>query len=728
MFLKRAEQRNKDRNRVTYQLSFPADMTTEQVVAWLRAISGTLRSAGGFSGVPTVAFEMWSTEAGIKHRIKIPWQHAPYILPQLLTHIPGMRYTPEEEWPSRDWTQAVEVGMSHPGRQLFVPSPESMAASLLTSVGNLDGPETILVQLVMAPALRSAPPIHRETPTDHINARTLFGSNQASRDEVNDRRRKLEEPNMVAVMRVAAFAETDDRAQHLLHNVRKAVSQTQTAAMQYKSRLVTRNGLQERLQHASAPLHWPMALAATELAALLGWPIGAPNVAGLPQALARHLPTPEMVPKAGRIIGRSTFPGRERKIAISHDEALKHMHVMGPTGAGKTALLANMLRQDVEQGYGAILIESKGDLFEAALHAIPAVRLKDVIVLDVNDTSMPVGFNILREGNPAIIVDELLLLFNQLFKDNPSLWTQEVLYHGLHTLLVDPANTFIDLAPLIAPNEEDENWREKMTRLASSDPQLRTFWQRLENKGRQEQDRITQPVMSRIWPLYRSKLRNILGQSESSFHMRDVIEGNKILLVNLSNIEKEAASLMGTLLMNAIWSAVKTTRGAKPNFLYLDEFQDFINLPVDARDMLAKARSFGLGMVLAHQHLGQLPHDLQLAISANARSKIVFQAAAADAKSMANEFGASVSVDDFMNLSKYEAIAKVSTSQGISPPLTLATLPPAKPSGLAGRLLYESRQTYGRPRTAVEEAMYKRRADVEPLRRRSRKSSDQSWG
>ena len=132
-----------------------------------------------------------------------------------------------------------------------------------------------------------------------------------------------------------------------------------------------------------------------------------------------------------------------------------HTHVLGPPGVGKTALLANMMRQDIKAGYGAVLIESKGDLFNAMLDYIPPERMNDVIVLDVNEARFPVGFNLLRQGDTAVVVDELNMLFNQLFRDSPSLWMQEVMYHGLHTLAADSKATFIDLAALVAPTEEE---------------------------------------------------------------------------------------------------------------------------------------------------------------------------------------------------------------------------------------------------------------------------------
>lgn len=716
---KALDQEYRDRNRKSYRLVFPADMSADQVVAWLRAMSGTLRSKHFLvSGSPTVVFEMWATQEGISHILKVPWQHADYIINEMRSHLPAVRYSPEKEFPRRVWTRAVELGLRHSSRRLSIPVPADLSASLLGSVQPVDKHETIVMQWVVTPAIPLAPPVHKQAASTQAPWQMLLNGNEAGHDEVNDRRAKLDEPNFMGVLRIGAVATTRDRADHLLFRVRAALNSARSPTVRFEKRLLTANQLQNRLDKASGSVHFPARLSLTELTALLAWPIGSLNFRGLPQALARIMPAVVTVPSEGRVIGRSNEPGNERPVAIAYDQAVKHLHVVGPTGVGKTVLLANMLKQDVEHGYGVVLIENKGDLFHAALDYIPRERLQDVIVLDVNDTRFPVGFNVLRQGDPAVVVDELNLLFAQLFKDNPSLWMQEVMYHGLHTLLTNPHSTFIDLAALISPLYEERAWRDQLTRDAK-DPQLRSFWQRFDNQPPARRDQIAQPVMSRIWPMSRSKLRNIIGQSESSFQMADVVRENKILLVNLSGIEREAATLMGTLIMNALWHAIKTTPSDRATFLYLDEFQDFMNLPIDAADMLAKARSMGLGMTLAHQHPGQLPNEMRDAIDANARSKVVFQSSADGAHKMARAFGNAISDQDLMNLGRYEAMAKVATHDGVSPPLTMATLKPERGYGLSRDVIEASRQAYGRPLAEVQEEITRRHAaDQVPGRRK----------
>jgi hypothetical protein len=186
------------------------------------------------------------------------------------------------------------------------------------------------------------------------------------------------------------------------------------------------------------------------------------------------------------------------------------------------------------------------------------------------------------------------------------------------------------------------------------------FWQRFDDLSPAQQENYAAPILDRVWQLNeRPEIRNIIGQSESSFSFRDAIRQRKVVFVNPAGLGVETGRLAGTLLLNAIWSAVRSgaANPARPTYLFLDEFQDFLNLPVDAESLLVQARSFGLAMVLAHQHLDQLPDHIRSAALANARSKVVFQTTFDDARVFAREFGRAVSEEDFMNLGRTRCCA-----------------------------------------------------------------------
>ena len=192
----------------------------------------------------------------------------------------------------------------------------------------------------------------------------------------------------------------------------------------------------------------------------------------------------------------------------------------------------------------------------------------------------------------------------------------------------------------------------------------------------------------------------------------------------------ETGRLAGTLLLNAIWSAVRggAANPARPTYLFLDEFQDFLNLPVDAESLLVQARSFGLAMVLAHQHLDQLPDSIRSAVLANARSKVVFQTTFDDARVFAREFGRAVSDEDFMSLGAYEVLGRFATGEGISAPVSGVTLPPAEPTGQAGEARTRSRTRYGRDAKDIAADIARRRTPrAAPKPRKRPKLGGTTW-
>lgn len=708
VFIRGSDQKLKDHQRQVYSLTFPADLDSSSVLKWLRSLSGMMHARGfRLTGTPTVVFEMWADEKGIRHLVRVPWQQdAEYLMNQLTGLVPGMTATRLTETPEHQWTFAVELGMRNSTGALSIESPEELAARLLLSVGEVLDNESILIQWVVTTARREA-----VQPTDR-----------------EDVKRKLSEANVLAVARIAARAETPKRAEHLAYNVKKALSSVHSSRVSFQRRMVPETKVKERTALARAPMTFPIQLSLTELAALVAWPMGSPSVAGLPQSRTRYMQVMNNVPRVGRVIGSSNVPGRERDVAVDYTSALMHTHVIGPTSSGKTTLLANMIAQDMEVGHGVVLIETKQDLFHQALDRVPPHRMNDVIVWDLNDSTMPLGFNILDQSTSRSAVDELNALLGSIYQDN-GIITPQVMYHGLHALAGVEGGSLVDLPTILTPQSQDEGaWREELIGNIRN-PEIRKFWQRYLNGNQKEQDREAAPLHRRLWQFTtRPEVRNSLGQSKSTFKMTDVVADSKILLVNLNGVRigEQTASILGTLIMNSLWSAARTEPHDRPVFLYMDEFQNFVKLPTSPADMLAQSRSFGLGMVLAHQHLGQLDHELRDAVLANARTKVVFQTTTNDARVMAGEFGRQVAAEDFLNLGRFEAIARIATQEGVSQPLTLLTKPPGKSTHVSRQVRELSRATYGRKVADVDAEIEARRQPKEKVRRRP--PAADTWG
>jgi hypothetical protein len=724
------DQHERDRKRRTYILRFPSEMDADQVLAFIHAVSGTLRPLPfRLLGTPNLAFEVLATEEGIIHRLRVPWTHSEFILQQLRQAVPGIRIEEADTLALPDWDKVVELGQTNRTRSLRIHNANSIAGSILASTQGLSTGEAVLLQWVVSPAIPTRPP---QLASEKQSRPRPF----VDKDSITDRRTKLAEPNIAAIVRIAASAMTDARAGHLVFRLRAALASVRSPHTRFRQSFIfPSDRLRHRVTTGRGPVVFPMTLAASELVPLLAWPIGEPHIAGLPHVRARQLPPSAMLSSDGLKVAVSNWPGQERDVAIDELAATKHIYLCGRTGVGKTTLLSNMALEAIDSGAGLIALESKGDrddFFHTVLRGIPKSRVDDVIVMDVADFEYPVGFNVLAQGSHEVIASDLQGIFESMY--GRGLRADKSLYHGLMTLMTSKAAkqpmTFVDLVPLFSPmGVEETAFADEMVR-GLRDPYLRNFWQEVDNKSRMARDNYFQSIQSRIWQLNnRPEIRRIIGQSRSSFDMAEVIKQRKILLVNLAGLA-DTADLLGTLLVDAVWRAVK--QGAAdpehPTYLVLDEFQNFLHLPISIEAMMAQARAFGLSLVLAHQQLSQLTEEMRSAVLGNARNKIIFQTYSKDAKAFAEEFGKRISSDDLISLGPYEVVCQLLDKAGASQLVTGMTRPPLKRPDIGERVRDASRDKYGRAAWDVELGIRQRRSvTTDGVKQRRPKIGGRAW-
>jgi hypothetical protein len=371
---------------VSYTLRFPSELDADQVTAWLHSLSGLLPGpVGRLWGAPSIVFELCaSAEHGFQYRIAVPRRRAEYVVGQLRVQLPGVRVTPEKKVgvsaTASSWTQVVELGMRKLDRGLRVDAAP-LAGSVLASLQGfaLHRGEVALMQWVLRPAVPEAPPAQQAARPVRVGLLSV-SPHVPVRDAVADQRAKLSAVNFLAVLRVGVKAGSEARAEQLLGYVRAALRSTSTTANGLYVRTALQSRLRNALDAARVPLMFPIQLTAAELTGLLAWPIGSPHVAGLPQARSRHLPPSGTIPRTGLVVCCSNFPGAERPLALSPVDTCKHIHTVGPIGVGKTVLMGNLVAQAMRAGNAVIVMESKGDLFKAALDAVPKSRVDDEVM------------------------------------------------------------------------------------------------------------------------------------------------------------------------------------------------------------------------------------------------------------------------------------------------------------------------------------------------------------
>ena len=412
---------------------------------------------------------------------------------------------------------------------------------------------------------------------------------------------------------------------------------------------------------------------------------------------------------------------------MSVADGMLHSHVIGPTGVGKSTLLANLILQDVDAGRGAVVLDTKGDLIADVLDRIPDARLDDVVVLDPMDETRPVGLNPLhRSADAELVADQIVGTFHRLYAAFWGPRTQDILHASLLTLASRQGMTLCELPVLLTT----AGFRRDLVAGLHDEVALKPFWAWYEALSDAERAQALGPVMNKLRAfLLRRRIRNVIGQAEPRFAISDVLDRRKVLLVSLAKglLGTESASLLGSLVVAQCWQAIQGRAGMAPEqrapvFMYLDEFQDYLALPLDLSDVLAQARGFRVGLVLAHQHLGQLNTTIRQAVLANARSRIVFETAADDAPTLARALGRPVTADDLQALPAFEVYASLCVDGHVTDPCSVRTLPLVPTRDSAGRVRARSRDRYGQDRGEIEEAIRTRRkapADAPVGRRRT---------
>jgi RecA/RadA recombinase len=433
------------------------------------------------------------------------------------------------------------------------------------------------------------------------------------------------------------------------------------------------------------------------------------------------------------VIGEASFPGRERPLALSTTDSLRHLHVLGPTGSGKSTLLLHLIEQDMAAGRAAVMIEPKGDLIADVLRRVPPARVGDVVLLDPADTGRPVGLNPLQLNgrSPELAADQLLGLLHSLYAAHWGPRTHDILGASLLTLARTPGMSLVAL-PLLLTNA---GFRRRLLRGVDDPIGLSPFWSAYEAWSESERAAAIAPVMNKLRPLLlRPELRAIIGQAATGFDLRRIFTERKILLVNLSRglLGPETSALLGGLVVAQLWQAV-LGRAAIPRerrhpvFVYVDEFQDYLHLPLDFADALAQARGLGVGFVVAHQHLHQLGPDMRASVLANVQSRIAFRLGSEDARLAAA--GSGLTPEDFQGLGAFEAYAQLVAEAAVQPWCSLRSLAASQPTTDPVLVRAASQLAYGTDRARVDAELRRlyfdgSTADADDLAPRRRDTGD----
>ncbi|WP_433347623.1 type IV secretory system conjugative DNA transfer family protein [Microtetraspora malaysiensis] len=443
-------------------------------------------------------------------------------------------------------------------------------------------------------------------------------------------------------------------------------------------------------------------LSVPELAALAHLPMD-PAVPGLQRAGANTVAPSPLIAQRGKVLGFADA-GHERPVALRVIDSCHHVHVLGPNGTGKSTLLAHMILSDIQAGRGVAVIDAKGDLITDLLGLIPEEAGQRIALIDPDDRHPRPALNVLDGADRETLVDNIVGIFHKIYADSWGPRSDDIL-RGCALTLSRNGGTLADIPALLT----DPVYRRQLVDQVD-DGFLLGFWNWYEHLSEQAQAHVTAPIMNKLRAfMLRPFVRDILGSARSTFDVGDMLDGG-ILLARLPKgvIGDDTVRLLGSLLLAQVWQAAshraRLGRTRAPAALYVDETQNFLNLPHALSDMLAEARAYRLSLVLAHQHLAQLPRDLRQAISSDARNKVYFSLSPEDARENEHHFSPYLTRHDLANLGAFQAAARLVVRSAETAPFTLRTRPlPAPDAELAGRIRAAAAQAHGRTRARPED-------------------------
>lgn len=378
-------------------------------------------------------------------------------------------------------------------------------------------------------------------------------------------------------------------------------------------------------------------------------------------------------------IGKTTFRRQGRLFGIREADRFSHLYLIGRTGTGKSTLLGIMALQDLAAGQGLALLDPHGDLVEELLGRISPDRRSDVLYLNAPDASATWTYNPLGGVSPerrALAVAGLVEVFRRLWHEDWGPRLEHLMRNVLLTLLELPEASLGDIPPLLA----DKDFRSRALRHVEN-AEVRSFWTtEYARYSPAFRAVVNAPLQNKVGAFLSDPiLKRILTGRRSSFNLRRTMDEGKVLLVNLSKgrMGEGPASLLGSLLVSSLSLAgLSRTElpevDRRPFLVYLDEFQTFGTLSLAT--MLSELRKYKVGMVLAHQYVGQLDHELRDAVLGNVGTLIAFRVGAQDAPLIARELAPKFEPEDLISLPNYHIYLRLLINGEPSRPFSAETL------------------------------------------------------
>ncbi len=313
----------------------------------------------------------------------------------------------------------------------------------------------------------------------------------------------------------------------------------------------------------------------------------------------------------------------EQKPTIPEALRTQHHHIVAGSGHGKTTLLKSMILKDVANDHSVVVIDSQNDVINELATKIPSDR-----VILVDPSHCPPALNLFQSDTSSEMFE---YIFSALDAQMTS--KQSVAYRFISQLVVSSGGNIHTMRKIL---ETPDAWREYSDNIGET---ARSFFT-TEYSSRQFNE-TRQQILRRLYTVLENEtMERMLGATNNAIDMSDALDKGKVVLISTdkANLKQMNTSLLGRIFIAQVMNAVMS-RGSyrKRSYLYIDEFQDYAEDSHVLFNLFEQARKYELGLIVAHQYLGQLPPQLQQSIAANTAIKMAGGVSSDDARKIATQ-------------------------------------------------------------------------------------------
>jgi hypothetical protein len=670
-----------------------------------------------------IAFELLGTHKKVTAQLAAAADDAPLLRRQLSAYFPEAVFVPQEGTLKQAWNSstgdevlAVEFGLAH---EFMLPLASGKIDPFIGIVGalaELQPGELGLFQVLFQSAHEPWPEsivrsvTHADGKPFFVDAPELAGAAE----------NKVARPLFAAVVRICVCAEERDR---MLQLARDLAGSLRVFAHPGGNELIPlknddypfENHIEDVLRRQSR--RSGMILNSDELFGFVHVPSSAVRSPVFQRQTTKTKAAPIIARHGNALLGNNEHASQTVEVRLSPEQRTRHCHIIGASGTGKSTLLFNLIKSDIETGEGIAVLDPHGDLIDRILGIIPESRIKDVVLVDPSDSEYSVGFNILSAHSDLeknLLASDLVSVFQRLSTS----WGDQmnsVLKNAILAFLEsDRHGTLADLQRFLI----EKPFRNEFLK-SVRDTYVVNYWQK--SFPLLSGTKSIGSILTRLDTFLAQKpIRYMVSQPENRLDFADIMDSSKIFLAKLPEglLGRENSHLLGTLLVSKFQQTAMSRQAqqitARRDFwLYIDEFANFITPSM--AEILSGARKYRIGLTLAHHELHQLLRNPEVAsaVMSHPYTRIVFRVGDDDAKKLAEGFSY-FEAKDLRNLETGQAVARIERNDydfNLSVPLPAE---PDKNSAAARRqeVITASRKEYGTSRADIEAMMVKSRETV----------------